>query len=163
MLEKYSPGEILKIAVEVEKNGKELYAFLELKSRDPEISKLWAYLKQQEEVHQKIFQEMFSNQKDYLIAEFSPGEHEAYLKSIASEYIFTQDRIKKHIDQGFKSDSEAVNFGISVEKISILTYVALREYINKNKQLVLDKVIDEEKTHLAKLKSLRRTIDHIGI
>jgi len=163
MLEKYNPGEILKIAVEVEKNGKELYALLEVKSRDPQASSLWAYLKQQEEIHQQTFQEILSNQKDYLVVEFSAGEHEPYLKAIASEYIFTQDLIKEYISQEFKSDSEAIDFGISVEKISILTYAALREYINKDKQPVLDKIIDEEKNHLAKLKSLKRTIDYTGI
>jgi len=163
MLENYNPGEILKIAVEVERNGKDLYALLELKSQDSQARQIWAYLKQQEEVHQRTFQEMLSHQKNYLIVEFSPGEHESYLRAIASEYVFTQDLIKKHIKAEFSSDIEAVNFGISVEKISILTYSALREYIKKDRLAVLDKIIDEEKNHLAKLKGLKRTIEHTGI
>ena len=163
MLENYNPGEILKIAVEVEKNGKDLYALLELKSQDPQARQIWAYLKQQEEAHQKIFQEMLSRQKDYLIVEFSPGEHGSYLRAIASEYVFTQDLIKKHMREEFSSDIEAVNFGISIEKISILTYSALRDYIKKDKLSVLDKIIDEEKSHLAKLKGLKRTIEYTGI
>jgi len=158
MSQNYSPGEVLKIAVEVEENGKVLYGVLELESRSEQMKEIWAYLKDQEEIHRKVFQDMLDRQKDYIVAEFSPGENQAYLRAIASEYIFTQDLIRKHISKRFESDLEAVEFGISVEKISILTYVALREYIKKDKQVVLDKIIAEEKNHLARLKSLKRAI-----
>ena len=97
-MQQYSPGEILKIAVEVEKNGKKLYEALALESQNKKLKELWLYLKEQEESHQKVFQEMLDNQKDYIVFEFSPGEHQAYLGAIASEYIFTQDLIKKFIN-----------------------------------------------------------------
>ncbi len=157
MSKDYSPGEILKIAVEVEKNGKDLYEALERESQTENIRQLWAYLKEQEEIHRKVFQDMLDSQKDYLVVEFSAGEHQAYLGAIASEYIFTQDLIKKYIRKRFQNDIEAIDFGISVEKISILTYTALKEYIKKDKKGVLDKVIVQEKTHLVKLKTLKRT------
>lgn len=158
MTQNYSPGEILKIAVSVEENGKVLYGVLELESSSEQMRETWAYLKEQEEIHRKVFQEMLERQKDYIVVEFSPGENQAYLKAIASEYIFTQDLIRKHISKRFESDLEAIEFGISVEKISILTYAALREYMKKDKQAVLDKIIAEEKSHLARLKVLKRDI-----
>lgn len=158
MPDSYSPGEILKIAVEVERTGQELYAALELESQTKDIKDTWAYLKEQEGIHQKTFQEMLDKQADYLIAEFSPGEHQAYLQAISSEYIFTQDSIKKHLNQRFENDRQAIDFAIKVEKVSILTYAALKEYISKDKQGVLDKIIAEEKGHLARLKKIKRTV-----
>lgn len=156
MAQQYDPGEILKIAVEVEKNGKDLYEVLALESQDEKIKEIWSYLKKQEELHQKVFQEMLDNQKDYLVFEFSPGEHQAYLGAVASEYIFTQDLIKKFINRRFENDNQAIDFGISVEKISILTYTTLRDYIKRDKRVVLDKIIKEEKNHLVQLESLKR-------
>ncbi|MCF7908470.1 MAG: hypothetical protein K9L86_06340 [Candidatus Omnitrophica bacterium] len=158
MLQQYSPGEILKIAVEVEKNGKDLYEALASESQDEKTEQLWSYLKEQEEIHRELFQKMLDNQKDYLIFEFSPGEHQAYLGAIASEYIFTQGLIKKFISQRFENSNQAIDFGISVEKISILTYTALREYIKKDKLAVLDKIIKEEEKHLVQLKNLKHIL-----
>lgn len=158
MNQEYNLGEILKIAVEVEKNGKDLYGVLALESQNEQIEKIWLYLKQQEAEHEKFFQSMLDAQSDYLISEFSSGDHQAYIRAIASEYIFTEDLIKKHIKKKFESDIEAIEFGISIEKISILTYSGLREYIKKDKQPALDKVIQEEKKHLTQLKQLRRSV-----
>ena len=151
----FSPQEILNIAIKVEENGKTLYGSLEKKAKHDDLKALWRYLKEQEEIHRKVFQEMLDNAGDYLVYEVNPGEYQAYLRAIASEYIFTQELVEKKIKEGFSSDIEALNFGIGIEKESILTYSALREYITIDKQSVLDKVIDEEKWHLAKLSALR--------
>ena len=144
----FSPQEILRIAVGVEENGKKLYAALEANATNPKVKDIWQYLKEQEEVHRTIFQGMLDKIGDYIVYEHSTGEYQAYIKAIASQYIFTQQLIEKKISVLFKSDLEAVEFGIYIEKESVLTYLALREYVLTEKQLVLDKVIDEEKTHL---------------
>ncbi|HIE35700.1 MAG TPA: rubrerythrin family protein, partial [Candidatus Omnitrophica bacterium] len=49
-----SPQEILKIAIEVEENGKKLYETLEGKAKDEEVKKVWKFLKEQEEEHRKV-------------------------------------------------------------------------------------------------------------
>ncbi|MBP7087870.1 MAG: ferritin family protein [Candidatus Omnitrophica bacterium] len=155
MSKDFSPQEILKIAIRVEENGKNLYQSLEDKAKKDELKALWRYLKEQEKIHRQTFQEMLDNIKDYVIYEFNPGEYQAYLRAIASEYIFTQELVERKIKEGFGSDSEALKFGIFIEKESILTYTALKEYITTDKQSVLDKIIDEEKWHLVKLSVLK--------
>ena len=147
----FNPQEIVKIAINIEENGKKLYAALEGKARDRKLKIMCKYLKEQEEIHHQIFQEMLDNIGEYIVHEFSPGDYEAYLRAIAIEYIFTQEIIRGKVKEGFKSDFEAVEFGIFVEKESILTYSALREYMLAGKQEVLDKVIDEERKHLVDL------------
>lgn len=144
----FNPQEIVKIAINIEESGQELYQSLESKAKDRKLKLMWKYLKEQEEAHRQIFQEMLDNVGEYIVHEFSPGEYEAYLRAIATEYIFTQMIIKGKIKKGFRSDMEAVKFGIFVEKESILAYSALREYILPGKQAVLDKVINEERKHL---------------
>jgi len=155
MVNIFDPQDILKIAINVEADGKKLYEVLEAKVRDGKLKTMWKYLKEQEEIHRQIFQKMFNNIGDYIVYAPSPGEYNAYLKAVASEYIFTQELIKKKTKEGFSSDLQAVDFGISIEKESILTYSALRKYILPAKQSVLDKVIDEEKKHLVDLVMLK--------
>ena len=158
MAANFSPQEILKIAIKVEENGKKLFGILEEKAKDEKIKSVWRYLKEQEDVHRKVFQEMLDNVGDYIVYEFSPGEYEAYVKAIAASYIFTTRLVERKIKDGFSSDQEAVDFGIHIEKESILTYTALREYVQTAKQAVLDKVIKEEKNHLVKLTALKEEL-----
>lgn len=150
-----SPQEILRIAVRVEENGKSLYTSLENKTNNEKLKGIWKFLSEQEEKHRKTFQDMLDNIGDYIVDEFSPGEYNAYLKAIASGYIITQQLIEEKTKQLFSSDNEAVEFGIYVEKESILTYSALRDYVLTAKQPVLDKVIEEEKKHLVQLTLLK--------
>ena len=159
MKKQFSPAELLKVAVNVEEKGQALFENLENQARDLKIKAVWKYLKEQESVHQEVFQEMLDNIGDYVVDDFSPGEYEAYLKAIASEYILTPELIEKKAEENFSNDLEAVHFGIQIEKDSILTYSALREFINSDKQHVLDKVIEEEKGHLVKLTSLKEMLE----
>lgn len=151
----FSPQEILRIAIKVEENGNKLYAALETKAKEKKLKDTWGFLKEQEEVHRKTFQEMLDKTGDYIVDEFNPGEYAAYIRAIASEYIFTPQLIADKIDEGFEGDKEAIDFGIKIEKESILTYSALREYIFTEKQPIVEKVIDEEKNHLVKLTLLK--------
>ncbi len=150
-----NPQEILKIAIKVEEAGRSLYSALEEKAQDGQLKEMWQYLKEQEEEHRKVFKEMFEKSGEYIVYEYSAGEYDAYLSAVASSYVFTKELIEKKTKELFSSDLDAIDFGIYVEKESILTYSALKESVLADKQPVLDKVIGEEKKHLIQLISLR--------
>jgi rubrerythrin len=135
-----------------------LYADLEEKAKDTKLKEIWKFLADQEESHRKVFKEMLDKVGDYIVDEFNPGEYEAYVRAIASEYIFTPQVIAEKSKAGFTSDNEAVDFGIRIEKESILAYSALRKYILTERQQILDKVISEERNHLVKLVLLKGTL-----
>lgn len=158
----FSPQDILRVAIEVEKNGMGLYEVLEGKAQDEKVKKIWRYLKEQEEIHAKNFQQMLDNVGDYLVHEINRGEYSAYLNAIASEYIVTQELMEKKKKEEFNSDLEAVNFGIYIEKESILTYSALKEYMLTAKQGELQRIIDEEKKHLADLTLIKKSLKERG-
>ena len=154
----FNVSEILRIAINVEKAGQELYSALEAKAGNQDLKEAWNYLKEQEGVHQKVFQEMLDNIGDYIVEDFSPGEYDAYLSDIAQSYIFSQKLIEEKTKQEFTSDLEAVEFGISIEKDSILTYTAFKEAVRPEKKEIIDNVINEEKKHFVRLSSLRKTL-----
>ncbi|MBU0634999.1 MAG: ferritin family protein [Candidatus Omnitrophica bacterium] len=154
----FNPREIVNVAIKVEENGKVLYGILENKTRSENLRKTWAHLKEQEEEHRKTFETMRDNIGDYIVHEFSPGAFDVYLETLASTFIFTEELIREKIKQLFNSEIEAVDFGIQIEKDSILTFSALKEYVIEGKKPVLGKIIDEEKRHLARLISLKEKL-----
>jgi len=154
----FSPQEIVRIAIQVEENGKQLYSSLSKNAKDQNIKAVWNYLGGQEELHKKVFQEILEKIGDYLVYEYSPGEYDAYLKAISAQYVFAPEHIAKKIYDGFPGDMDAIDFGISIEKNSILTYTALRKYIKADKQSALDRIIEEEKNHLVKLVVLKDSL-----
>ncbi|MEI8349571.1 MAG: ferritin family protein [Candidatus Omnitrophota bacterium] len=154
----FSPQEILRIAIKVEENGKQLYEMLAKNAKEKKIKDIWNYLATQEGLHKKTFEEMLEKAGDYVVYEYSPGEYDAYLKAISAQYVFAPEHIAKKIYDGFASDIDALDFGISIEKDSILIYSALRKYIKADKQSAIDKVLFEEKDHLVKLILLKDSL-----
>ncbi|MCK5706429.1 MAG: ferritin family protein [Candidatus Aureabacteria bacterium] len=154
----FSPQEILKIAIDVENNGITLYSSLAEKATDDKLKKMWTFLKEEEVKHAKFFQEMLDNAGDYIEDAFGNDEYEKYILAVASQYIFIKELMDEKISIGFKSDLEAVQFGIDVEKETILTYSAFKEYVKDSRKTVLDKVIDEEKKHFIALVSLKKSL-----
>ncbi|MFH1063350.1 MAG: ferritin family protein [Candidatus Omnitrophota bacterium] len=155
---KWSPQEILKIAIKVELNGQQLYSCLESDSEDIKIKQIWNFLKQQEIVHRQIFEDMLAKDGSLIVHEFGTGEYDAYMKAIASEYIITLKIIEEKLKTKFASDLAAVDFALSIEKESVLVYTALKNYVTEDKQHILDKIIDEEKKHIVQLIKLKRLV-----
>jgi len=154
----WSPQEILDIALRVEENSKLLYAKLEEKTEDERLKAVWKFLKEQEIEHKSKFKDMLDNSGDYLVQEFGAGEYDAYLEAIASEYVFSPKLISEKTEKLFSSAQEAVDFGLQIEKESILVYTALKEYVIGDKQEILDSIIREEKKHVIVLTELKKTL-----
>ncbi len=156
----WSPQEILDIALKVEENGERLYAKLEEKAEDEKLKAVWRFLKEQEIGHQSKFKDMLDRAGDYLVSEFGTGDYDAYLRAIASAYIFTPELIKKKTGELFSSSQEAIDFGLQIEKESILVYTALKEYVLSDKQEIMDSIITEEKKHVIILTEFKKTLEN---
>lgn len=151
----FNPCEILEIAIDIEENGRRAYGSFEEKARDPKVKEIWAYLKGQEIEHKKNFQNMLDERKNCGVQEFVPGEYEGYLRAIASDHVFISKAVEEKIKKGFSSDLEAIDFGIKMEKDSILVYSAFSEALNNEEQAVLNRVIAQEREHLIKFTELK--------
>ncbi len=101
---------------------------------------------------------MLESSGDYFIKEFGVGDYDAYLEAIAVTYIFTPELIKRKTEELFASTLEALDFGLQIEKESILVYTALKEYVLDDKKELLDSIIREEKRHVIVLTEFRKKI-----
>jgi rubrerythrin len=151
----FNPCEILEIAIDIEEHGRKLYESLQEKAKDEKVKETWAYLKNQEADHVKLFKDMLDERRKCMVQEFVPGEYSSYLEAIASEYVFTQKLVEQKSKESFASDIKAIEFGIQMEKESILVYSAFREVLTEPEQAALDKVIIQEREHLIKFTELK--------
>ncbi|GAI12062.1 unnamed protein product, partial [marine sediment metagenome] len=120
---------------------------------------IFQYLAGEEGKHISVFQNILDKMDEkYEPPEFYPGEYFAYMKVLASEYVFTQKDKGEEIAKEVKDDKEAVELGIKFEKDSILFYVGLKGVVSKNDQKIVDELIMQEQEHLKKLSDLKRTL-----
>ncbi|MCF7869917.1 MAG: ferritin family protein [Candidatus Omnitrophica bacterium] len=158
MENQFDPQEILKISIKVEEAGAKLYDKLSEQTDNKEVKKVWDYLKRQEVEHKKIFSDILNKAGDYIVYELNSGEYDNYIRAIAAEYIFSPQLIEEKLKQDFKDDLEAVNFGISIEKESILVYSSFKEYMKVERRELIDEVINQEKKHYTDLVNLKQTL-----
>lgn|SRR3989338_3430565 len=157
MTEHFNPQKVLETALKVKESSKKLYEALSLKSAENQ-KRLWNYLSQDSELHGKVFKEMFQDGEAYVVYELSSGEYDPYLGEIIPSFRHTQETIVKKTRELFTSDLEAVEFALSVTIESILVYSALKNYIVPDKLDIFNKIIGDEKKHLAKLNLVKKDL-----
>ncbi|AGB40766.1 hypothetical protein Halha_0795 [Halobacteroides halobius DSM 5150] len=150
--------EILKMAMNIEQQGKEFYQRCAKVNSKPKVKKLFTQLKDDEEEHYQYFKRLLNNlneedkslSKDYLYNEEVSG----YLRSLVDSKVFPED--EKVIDEIAHNLEEALKIGIKAEKNSLLLYQELIQVEeNSNAIKALEKLILEEKRHLIKLQTMR--------
>jgi rubrerythrin len=151
----YSGSELVEIGIQVEKNGRDFYNTLSIQSKDKDVKEIFKYLKEQEENHIIVFNNILASVHRYEPAQAYPQEYFAYMNALASDHIFTKERQGEKIAKAVKSDIEAIGLGIGFEKDSILFYEGMKRIMHENDKLVVDKLIIEEQNHLKALHDLR--------
>ena len=153
----FAPDEVLKLAIEIENNGKEFYESMAIKVKEEDLKKLLDFLAQEEEKHRKIFEEMLENLGETEIVEAYSGEYQAYMKALSDECVFTQKILKEKIERGFENPEQLLDFALRVEKDSIILYTEMKQHVLRN-QSALDKIIEEERKHFIMLSELKSNI-----
>ncbi|MBI4706577.1 MAG: ferritin family protein [Candidatus Omnitrophica bacterium] len=151
----FSGSEVVEIGVQIEKNGKDFYEAVAGQSKDKKAKEMFLFLASEEAKHVLVFQKILSQVEKYEPAEAYPGEYFAYMNALASESIFTQKDKGKETAKKIKSDKEAIEIGIGVEKDSIVFYEGMKKVAPGYDHVVIDEVIAQEQGHLAKLLELK--------
>jgi rubrerythrin len=150
----FAPDEVLKLAIEIEKNGQEFYASMANKVKDEKLKDTLNLLANEEEKHKKVFEDILESLGETEVVETYAGEYQAYMKALADECVFTQDILKKKKDEGFDKTVDLLDFALRIEKDSIILYSEMKENLLGN-QDVLDKVIEEERKHFIMISELK--------
>lgn len=150
MVLRFAPLEILKMAVELEKRGIAFYQRLQ-KEASPEVKEAFSLLAKEEEKHLAFFSDLLETvgeERDFLDNE----EVAAYLGAIVEHGVL--GKVLAGQAPPFSSFKGALEFGMQVEKESILFYQGFSSLVDPGKKQWLEKVIEEEKRHFLKLAAM---------
>lgn len=154
----FAGSEIVEMGIQIEKNGRDFYTTLAGKSNNPSAKEIFEFLAGEEEKHIAIFQGILESVTKYEPPESYPGEYIAYMKTLASEYIFTQKNKGAGIAKKTNTDKEAVDLGVGFERDSIIFYEGMKKSVPEHEHKIIDKLITQEQEHLQKLTDLEKTL-----
>lgn len=155
----FSAEETLKIAIQIEENGKEFYEGMVPEVDESPIKDLFKDLATQEVNHKNTFKEMLGEaelERGEDISSLLYGELEdSYLEALADSKIFNPANENISAAKQVGSRDEMIAIAISLEKDTILYYYELLELAkSSDDQELIKQVIEEEKTHVKRLASI---------
>lgn len=147
----YNAHEIIGIAIEVEKRGKEFYQKMAAHTQCEQVKNLLLFLSDQEAKHIERFQRLYDAIDNECINEGTDSEYDAYIHVLAKAFILTPQKVRAKTEEGFTSDADVIDFALQMEKDAVLTYTALQGAIADDAKHVLNDIIAEEQRHVVLL------------
>lgn len=155
----FAGSEIVELAIEIEKNGREFYNTLAGQSKNKEAKETFGYLAGEEEKHIAAFKGILSGVEKYEPAEAYPGEYFAYMSSLADKYIFTKKNKGGEIAKSTKGDAQALELGIGFERDSIEFYRNMQKVVPDYDHKIVESIIAQEEEHLQLLSGLKTKLN----
>ncbi|GAB4388807.1 MAG: ferritin family protein [Thermodesulfovibrionales bacterium] len=154
-MKKFSAGEVVEMAIQTERLGKQFYTDMAGKFKDDKgLKKLFDDLAVKEERHQRIFEEL----KDGLGDEEPEGWTEAqpYFRAmVESEFFIGRSKSLPSMDS-IRTVGDAVRFAIGFEKETLLYFVAMRSLVRD--PAPVNGIIDEEMSHIIWLNRFKESL-----
>ena len=152
----FSGSELVNIAIGIERSGAAFYDSLVQSAKTETYRGIWRYLTLEEKKHIEIFRNMLGSVSDYAPPETYTEEYDLYLKALIDSAVFRDDQAAREMAQKAGSEAEAIQIALKAEKDSILFYSNLRDLVRRSEREAVDKIIDEERSHLRQLSDLMK-------
>lgn len=152
----YSACEIIKVAIEIEKNGYQFYTEAAKLTRSKSVAELFRNLAQEEIQHQAFFEGLGKLIPSCAVSGITPPDE--YLSAIADASILQQKRGMKAIAEKRLTNQEALDIAVQVEKNAILYYTELLRFVTEKEKGMVEELVAEEKNHLTKLTSIANNL-----
>jgi rubrerythrin len=155
MIFDFNAAEVFQIAIEIEENGKAFYEKAQSVIQDPEVSKLFVDLANEEVQHKKKFESL----KAQLPQEASKStlsdlqnELNLYIKMVADEHVFrTREGVESQLT-AVKNAGDALKLAIQFEKDSVIFFLSMQEATDETKgREFINLLVKEEQAHLRRL------------
>ncbi len=154
----FSASEIVKIGIQIEKNGRDFYNTMAAQSKNSRATDIFKYLAEQEEKHIEVFQGVLSKTDKYEPQGLDAEQYFSYMNTLSGESVFTREDKGKELAGMVRSDKEAIDIGISAEKDSIVFYEGMKKIIPFYDQKIVDEIITQEQGHLRQLAELKASL-----
>jgi len=153
-MKNFSVLEAVEVALMMEEEGIRFYTLAEQKTGDPEMKKLFAFLRQREHLHIDTFRGLYG---DMAAREGNPDaelwlldtEISAYFRAFVESAVFPAKGAADAAIDGAHGVAEILRLALRLEKDSILFYHELLAHAPwPEAKTLLEKVIAEERRHV---------------
>ncbi len=164
MIFPFNAGEVFKIALKIEDNGKLFYEKAAAGPFPDMVKQLFQNLAKEELGHKAIFQKVLNDLPPSATAAtvWDPdNELDQYLKMMADQHVFNRSaaEIEKML-AGVGGYREAVELAVGFERDSIVFFLELAESSdNDESRAWIGRLVDEERKHLRRLIEILKKID----
>ncbi|MFQ5826008.1 MAG: ferritin family protein [Dehalococcoidia bacterium] len=155
----FSGRELAEIAVDIERNGAAFYDTLARTTRNDRVRAAYDYLAGEERKHIRLFQSILDSLGEGIHGETYSGEHALYIRSLADSRVFTDAEVAMEVAERAQSDAEALHLALGFEKDSLLLYWEMRELVREVDRGVVDRLMEEERSHIRQLTELKAQIE----
>lgn len=157
----YNAEELLELAIQIEKNGKEYFLGMAEKTDNEHVKEVFGYLAKEEQSHLENFvairEKLSQREEEFQVAdEYTTPEMYGYVKAMFDGRIFPNLKSFAEVANEIKTDEQAVYHAISFEKDTILFFSEIMRMLgeqDENRSLI-EELIRQEKIHIARLFTL---------
>ncbi len=155
--ELFKASEMMDMAIRIENQGLRFYEACSASQTDPDTKDVFRYLKDQESEHARVFSRMKEKlPEDDTLPETYSGEMQDYMDAFVRGKVFEDPAHAERVARETEDPVAAVDFGLEIEKASILFYSGMKQFVRDSDIRELDQVIAEEDRHVRRLLALRR-------
>ena len=158
----FSPGEILEMAKQIERDGAMFYRKAAEQVADKSVGERLRRLAEMEDEHAKTFAEMAASlsTRERTESAFDPdGEEAYYLQTMVDGKVFDPRAAELQGLTGQETVEEVLCKAIQLEQESILFYLGLKNAITgDHSQKQIDTIIKEEMGHVSVLRKQLATV-----
>lgn len=165
MIFPFNAGEVFKVALMIEDNGRLFYETAAAKPFPEEIVQLFKDLGKEELAHKSIFTQLMKKLPPETTAStvWDPdNELDSYLKMMAGQHVFNKNPeiITEQLTK-INTPSEAIKMAMGFEKDTIVFFLELQAasegYDESRKEI--EKLVNEERKHLKRLAGLLEKVE----
>jgi len=151
----FNAGEVFKVAIQIEENGRVFYEESRKNIKSAEIRALFADLALQEIEHKRKFETLRAQLPPESTAPtvWDPqNETDQYIKMMADDHVFVSSAGVKDRVERIRDAADALKLAIEFEKDSVLFFLGIEEAVSGEKDRELIKsLVKEEQEHLRRL------------
>lgn len=155
----FRAAEILDMALQIERQGIAFYSACRDMAHSPGLIKTFSFLIGQEHRHADIFSGMKAEAGEQRLPEGFAGEYESTVDSFVRGRVFSSPEAAEREARRLRDEHTAVDRAVEFEQQSISFYNTIKDRVRDSEAAVIERVIDEERSHIERLNRLRRDLN----
>jgi rubrerythrin len=150
--------EIVDIAKKIETCGEAFYDAAVEHVDDPEVRKLFTWLRNEERRHETEFENLLSHVEEADGDWRDNEEYAGYMRSLAEYRVFPDPEAARALVTASDGPAAVLRHAMNFEKDSILFLHEMRPLIREEDRQMVDRLLDEERKHLRMLTELHEQL-----